>query len=506
MMAGAHRFLNLFRRDQSGATAMLFGIGLLALVLMTGFGIDYYRWTVARSETQAVLDGAALSAAASRARDEPSLRAVADAHVAANATNMLKAYVDAAFEHDLTYVEDRVTVGIRGGVPTIFMGLVGVQTMPLNVEAVATRGQAEAVELVLVLDNTGSMNQVDAGGQSRINALKAAANDLVNKVKEREDADVKVGVVPYAEYVNVGTAYRGQPWLSINEYDVFNPAKPGQGTYPDNLTVTVCLERDPDYWVDETRQLDGRTQIVRVKKTGACRRSETRPDPKAGQPRPGTAASTTRFRWHGCVYSRLGALRLTDAEPMTPYVGMVVSNGRRDCMTPILPLSSSKPAVNSAINGMTTVISGRSTEPYTHIPSGLIWGVNVLSPGAPFTEGRAYAEDNRNPRKIMVLMTDGQNTMRYKTSGASHGVHEHTTAAGQLRQTNDDVTAICSYAKSRNIEIYTVALGIEDSASTTMLRGCASEPDFFFNASDNAALRDAFDAIAASINRVRLVR
>ena len=37
-----------------------------------------------------------------------------------------------------------------------------------------------------------------------------------------------------------------------------------------------------------------------------------------------------------------------------------------------------------------------------------MWGWRVLSPTAPFTEGRAYtANDNK---KILVLMTDGENT------------------------------------------------------------------------------------------------
>ena len=106
----------------------------------------------------------------------------------------------------------------------------------------------------------------------------------------------------------------------------------------------------------------------------------------------------------------------------------------------------------------------------------------------------------------MVLMTYGVNTMTYRPNGTRYGQHISTTAPGQIKQTNDDVTAICNYAKSQNIEIYTVALGVEDDASTSMLRGCASQADYFFNASDNAALAEAFDAIAASINRVRLVK
>ncbi len=44
----------------------------------------------------------------------------------------------------------------------------------------------------------------------------------------------------------------------------------------------------------------------------------------------------------------------------------------------------------------------------TSIGEGAAWGWRTLSPGAPFTEGRPYgAEENQ---KVLVLMTDGQNT------------------------------------------------------------------------------------------------
>ncbi|WP_122464896.1 pilus assembly protein [Brevundimonas lutea] len=500
-MAGAERFTERFRRDQSGATAIMFGIGALVLILMTGFGVDYYRWTIAKSETQGVLDGAALSAAASREIDESALSTIADAHVAANSPNMRKAFVDPDYDTELTYADEKVTVTMTGGVPTIFMGLAGVQTMPLNVTAVAQRGEAEAVELVLVLDNTGSMNQMDAGGQTRIAALKAAAASLVTKVKEREEADVKVGVVPYAEYVNVGKANRGQAWLSLEEYDKHVPAK-DPGKQADE--IEECTAYGPYYTVNRTRQLDGRTESYTEQRRD-CTKKEKRPNPNAGKPTGGRAAYTEQFRWEGCVYSRIGDLRLSDTAPMSPYAGIIVNDKKRDCQTEIVPLSDNRATVLSAISGMVTT-KQRGGDPMTFIPGGLIWGVNVLSPGAPFTEGRAYGPANRSPRKIMVLMTDGVNTMTYRPNGTKFGQHIATTAAGQLKQTNDDVTAICNYAKSQNIEIYTVALGIEDDASTTMLRGCASQADYFFNASNNAALGEAFDAIAASINRVRLVQ
>ena len=44
----------------------------------------------------------------------------------------------------------------------------------------------------------------------------------------------------------------------------------------------------------------------------------------------------------------------------------------------------------------------------TGVGEGAMWGWRVLSPGAPFTDGRAYS--TKNNTKVLVLMTDGQNT------------------------------------------------------------------------------------------------
>jgi hypothetical protein len=267
--------------------------------------------------------------------------------------------------------------------------------------------------------------------------------------------------------------------------------------------VTTCTSWGSYYTVTKTRQRDGYTETY-TEQQRDCLKTETSPHPQAGQDRPKIPASTIKWRWEGCVYSRPGALRLTDADPGSRYTGIIESDGQPDCMTQLLPLTQPKAAILSAITGMRTTVSGKI--PQTYIPTGLLWGIHVLSPTAPFTEGRPYSAGNRNPRKIMVLMTDGENTMRFREDPTkTYGYHEVTSAPGQIKQTNDDVAALCTYAKSNGIELYTVALGVGGTAQD-MLRGCATQPDFFFNAANNTALGDAFRDIAASINKVRLIR
>ena len=169
------------------------------------------------------------------------------------------------------------------------------------------------------------------------------------------------------------------------------------------------------------------------------------------------------------------------------------------CLNPILPLSETKATVLSRINGLVVNIGGY--RPETHIPSGMVWGINALSPGAPFTEGRAYG---RNVRKIIVLMTDGENTLRYQPTDGTHIAPNAATRAAELAATNTDLVSLCTYAKSQNMEIYTVGLGVGSVTAVNMLRSCATSAAHAHNAADTSALIAAFQRIARSINAVRL--
>lgn len=491
-------WMRRLRRDRRGNVAMILGLCAMPLAIVAGASVDLMRQHAARQEAQDTVDQAALAAAISRSRTQADLAETVESFLQANLTGK---HLESGYAVDVVYDPQRhhIQVNLESGINAFFSGLIGRDTLPIRVTSTAVRGAAEAVELVLVLDNTDSMNQIDSGGQTRIAALKAAAAELVNTVKENEIADVKVGIVPYAEYVNVGKDKLGQPWIDVTERDEYKPATPSPGDYDKNLKR--CAAYGPYYSKTQVEQRDGYS-VTKTVQTRDC--IEWEKDPRAGTPRPGSPASTVKWRFEGCVYSRVGDLRLTDAPP-TPYPGILENNGRKACMTPILPLTATKATVLSSINGMTTTISGKV--PQTYIPSGLLWGINVLSPSAPFSEGRAYASGNRSPRKIMVLMTDGENTMRYRQDAKkTYGYHETTSAAGQIKQTNDDVAALCAYAKAQEIEVYTVALGVGNGAAQDMLRTCATKSDWFFNAANNAALGAAFRDIAASINRVRLIR
>jgi hypothetical protein len=147
-------------------------------------------------------------------------------------------------------------------------------------------------------------------------------------------------------------------------------------------------------------------------------------------------------------------------------------------------------------------------KPNTYIPAGLVWGLNVLSPTAPFTEAKAYDAGNKNPRKVIVLMTDGENTLRFRSSDGKHvGYNGNGSKRDkQAQQTLEDSLAICSNIKAQNIEIFSVAFAVDSAEAKTLLQDCATDAQHYFDANDAVALDSSFQQIADALTNVRLAR
>ncbi|MEX0853509.1 MAG: pilus assembly protein TadG-related protein [Bauldia sp.] len=204
----------------------------------------------------------------------------------------------------------------------------------------------------------------------------------------------------------------------------------------------------------------------------------------------------------------------TSAAHVTPSnitVGGIPGGPNFMCTSKALqPLTVDQTTVTNAVNAMIALGA-------TNIEEGLMWGWRVLSPSAPFTEGRAYtANDNQ---KILVFMTDGENTY-YPTSkypGTWYGAwgfisknHLGTTSTDQDVEQNkmDERTAIaCQAVKDAGITVYTVAFtgsgGINDTTQA-MLVACATEPSMAYVAADQSALLAAFSAIGDDISLLRI--
>jgi len=130
------------------------------------------------------------------------------------------------------------------------------------------------------------------------------------------------------------------------------------------------------------------------------------------------------------------------------------------------------------------------------MPAGIMWGRRVLSPQVPFEGGREADE----VRKIMVLMTDGKNSMHSRRFG-DHvaSLPSNQTPTENLDITNEETSLLCELAKEDGTEIFTIAFEVNDSTTRGMLEACATDSSKYFNATNSAKLIDAFEEITDSL-------
>ena len=486
----AERLLSCAR----GNVAVAFTLVALPLAVMAGFSVDLWRQNAAIASVQSAVDAATLAAAATELDAVEDLKSVVDDYLAGN---MNGTQLSAGYTTEVELIDGgRLRVSVRGTVPAFFSGLIGRDLLPVAATATATRGSNAIVEIAMVLDNTWSMT-ASAGATTRIAALKTAATNLTNEVMTRDDGKVRVSIVPYGDYVNVGLANRSASWLNVRaDYSTTTTPAPRVCTQV-AVTTTTCTGGVRGTC---THNRDGVLETYACWTTPqTCTATPVSPAQTRESCTGGGNPVTTWYRWYGCVGSRnTGTLRLNDTLPGTRYPGFVQKS--QACLNPILPLTATKATVLSQIDGL--IVNVDSYRPETYIPAGMIWGINALSPSAPLTDGHAYGA---NVRKIIVLMTDGENTRRYVSSDGTHGAPFGPNSATQLTQTNSDTVSLCNYAKSKNMVIYTVSLGVTSTTARNMLTTCATSAAHAHTANDSVALIAAFRRIARSINVVRLV-
>jgi hypothetical protein len=153
----------------------------------------------------------------------------------------------------------------------------------------------------------------------------------------------------------------------------------------------------------------------------------------------------------------------------------------------------------------------------TNIHQGVVWGWRVLSPQAPFTQGRVREEDSDDEHvRILIVMTDGANTYQGQSSfnktninaygyGREQRLGQGIDSTWEIARAMDQRTALaCENAKKDGINVYTVAFQINDRDTVNMMRNCASNANMAFDARSNGDLVDAFKRIAEEISKLRL--
>jgi len=202
--------LRNFWKNNRGNVGIILALSLAPLLIIVGAAIDMVRANSAEAVLRSAADAAALAGATSgNATDQAALQKIVhDYLIANNAMQTLNYVTDISQSFDTTSATFKVS--ITGKIDTSFMALAGIPTIDLRADSEVNFG-SQSLEVALALDNTGSM-----AGQKIID-LKTSAKQLVSILEQQKTSYsiLKFGLVPFAQYVNVGTANGTQPWLQM---------------------------------------------------------------------------------------------------------------------------------------------------------------------------------------------------------------------------------------------------------------------------------------------------
>jgi Flp pilus assembly protein TadG len=499
MWQRAARFLGQFTADRSGVTALLFGIMLIPLMLGVGIAVDYSRALRVKQHLGRALDVAALAIGSWRDLNDAQLKLKAKAFFAANydAENL-----GTPSPLTVNIQENKITISATSTVDMIIMPIAGFNQVTVGALSEITLNEKK-IELVMVLDNTGSM-----GSSGKLNALKAAANTLIDVLMvDNQNAevneDVKIGLVPFAAAVNVGSGMLGSGWIDV-------------------AAQSSVTSED---FQPGTNVLDLYTQIHNRTWNGCVR---ARPAPFDTQDTVPTGGDTLWPPYFApdepdftSYYNRYASDdgyggSENDFDARQRYTGKYTNltipsswtdgpdfNCRIEAVSPLTPIRGD---VEAAVNEM--VATGN-----TVIPVGLAWGWRLISPEIPFTEGVSY--DDEDTIKAIMLLTDGQNSVgggigthnrsQYNAYGFATSGHLGAINGSEAESVLDAKTAtLCANIKNKGIRLYTITFQVSSTSTQDLMRDCATEPEMYFDSPSGAQLDTIFQEIAKGLADLRI--
>ena len=351
--AQSHRFI----RDDSGMITIFATFMLLLFLMVCGIAVDLMRNEIERTRLQNTLDRAIVAAA--DLDSELDAEAVVRDYFAKSGVGQ---YLDSVTVTPGTLLPSShfrsVSATARARTPSPYMRMTGQNTLP-----VYTSGKAEEkmtnVEISLILDVSGSMNS-----NSRLTNLKIAAKDFVDQVLDNSQKDrLHITIIPYATQVSL----------------------------PQHLVDQLRLTNEHNY--------------------SRCVNFSASDFASAGIDPAGVLERTMHFDpWS-----------TSDGRDDDPAMNLVPRPVCEDNAAREMILFQNDATI------LKTYIENLSARGNTSIDIGMKWGAAMLDPKmrptinalaaakwvpAPFSD-RPKAYSDPDTLKVIVLMTDGQNTSQY---------------------------------------------------------------------------------------------
>jgi len=142
----------------------------------------------------------------------------------------------------------------------------------------------------------------------------------------------------------------------------------------------------------------------------------------------------------------------------------------------------------------------------TYHDVGMIWGTRLLAPNGIFAADLTASDGRQPPKRVIVFLTDGDmapSVNAFSMYGAEP-IAQRVTGGDIARQKayhNARFLAECAVAKRLNIDVWTVAIGLD---TTTELQTCASTTAQALDTTSGDGLSTHFEKIAKQIAMLRV--
>jgi Flp pilus assembly protein TadG len=261
-------FLRSLAHDSTANTLAIAAASLIPMMAMVGGGIDASRYYMATARMQAACDAGALAAR----------RAMPTTVMSADARTQGLNFFDQNFGDGMFGVTNRtrnytansagkVTGTASGTLPSTIMAAFGYTQFPISVTCSAEVNISNT-DIMFVLDVTGSMascpdgSACNSGAGSKIVAMRSAVMSFYDTVESAtsSSAQVRYGLVPYSQQVNVGAAIPREHMASNHTYQT-RVARYNEAAYPNNNEGDPVVYSDQVEWLPRNNTILGNTNF-----------------------------------------------------------------------------------------------------------------------------------------------------------------------------------------------------------------------------------------------------
>lgn len=463
-----HLHARLIRADDG--SVLSFALILFIVMLMAGgMAVDLMRYEHTRAELQSTLDRAVLAAASLSNTLDPE-----DVVASYFAKSGLEGYtLSVNASQGLNFKTVKATASIT--MPSMFLNMLNLDRIEVKAKGGAEE-RINKVEISLVLDISGSM----AG--RKIKQLKEAARNFVDSLLTEQSRDmVSISIIPYSGQVNAGRLL----------YEAFNVNKMHDYSY--------CIEFYRDEFDDTALDFSRRRDQVQ------------------------------HFEFSSYSYSPI-------RKPVCPTGRQnIAGQGGRNEKYAITAFEQDADRLKARINDLEAISS-------TGTQYGVKWGIGLLDPGSREVVeklalngeadeafiGRPLDWNDPEALKVLIVMSDGENTDQYRISDWAYDSPEEIDLWNsqtlwhylyynvwyyyrsyfyeriiRAYQADADMLKACQAAKDKGVVVFSI--GFETTAhSADVLEECATSPAHYYDV-DGIEISEAFSAIAATVQKLKLI-